>query len=239
MNPHKVEWTQEKVRDFWRVNHANFSRRRYSRQVGPALARLVNRNVPQGGIILDYGCGNGDLLRVLDPLRNTLLGTDYDAPADFLPYAPSGLGTLFVRGQRYFVAPDEVELLRSSVDAVLLIEVVEHLDDAGLDTVLANSRNVLRRGGIMLVTTPNREDLTYNSANCPDCGCIFHRVQHVRSWTADALVRRLAQHDLSPLRIMETDLGRMQRSLVSRIIRTALDRYDRRMEPHLVGLFRG
>jgi SAM-dependent methyltransferase len=236
MNSHKVEWTEQKVRDFWHVNHANFARRRYSQQVGPALARLIDRNVPSGSVVLDYGCGKGDLLRVLDASRYRLLGTDYEVPEGFSRF--DGDVGAAAGGQRYFVDEGQMESLRGKVDAILLIEVVEHLDDATLDGVLARVEALLRPDGSMLVTTPNREDLAYNTVNCPDCGCIFHRVQHVRSWTAAALTERLARNRFSPISIMETDLGRMQRSPVSRWIRTILDKHDHRIDPHLVGFFR-
>jgi len=237
MDSHKVEWTEQKVRDFWHINHANFARRRYSQQVGPALARLIGRNVAAGSVVLDYGCGKGDLLRGLDASRYRLFGTDYEVPEDFSLYTSGDLNRAGI-GRRYFVEADAMVTLRGRVDAALLIEVVEHLDDGTLDDVLLRIGGLLRPGGVLLVTTPNREDLGYNSVNCPDCGCIFHRVQHVRSWTADELTERMARCSFSPVRIMETDLGRMQRSFASRVIRTVLDRYDRRVEPHLVGFFR-
>jgi SAM-dependent methyltransferase len=235
MNPHKVEWTNEKVKEFWRVNHANFSRRRYSQQVGPALSRIVNRHVPAGSVILDYGCGNGDLLKVLDVARYSLIGTDYEQPLGFQPLGE--LGDLATKGGVRFVAAEQLEKLNGQVDAVLLIEVVEHLEDAVLGDVLGRIGEVLRPGGTLMVTTPNREDLAYNTVNCPDCGCMFHRVQHVRSWTSASLADRLRQQGFAAKSLLETDLGRMQRSLPSRLIRTALDKYDRRTEPHLVGLF--
>jgi SAM-dependent methyltransferase len=238
MKPHIVEWTEEKVGAFWRVNHTNFSRRRYSQQVGPALARLVGKHVASGGVILDYGCGNGDLLRVLDATRYKLLGTDYEMPPDFVLFSPGTGGSPSPTRNLRFVLPSQMDELNGTLDAVLLIEVVEHLEDPVLDGVLSRIRSLLKPEGRVLVTTPNREDLPYNTVNCPDCGCIFHRVQHVRSWSAATLAERMALFGLVPLSLMETDLGRMQRSPLSRLIRTALDRYDRRKEPHLVGIFK-
>jgi len=123
--------------------------------------------------VVDYGAGNGDLTRFLL--------------------------------ERYFTAAIEVrnlDVLRSSLACdnflgaftpaeaikqvtartIFLVEVVEHLRDDELRECLASCRDLLAPGGHLIVTTPNNEDLSTNSAR---------RWGHVRSWTEFELRRTL------------------------------------------------
>lgn len=235
---HTVQWTPEKVAAFWEVNHSLFARRRFSQQVGPALAQLIHRQVPGGGAtVIDFGCGDGTLLRQLRDGRTRLVGTDFKMPSGLQPLNDQDI-TAADPGQPWFVADADTGFLDGRFDAVLLIEVVEHLDDTALAHVLGKCRALLKPQGVLMITTPNDENLPNNTVNCPDCGCVFHRVQHVRSWTADSLSKALAAHGLRAESVYSTDLGRMQRRPLSRWLHTAMDHLDKRKMPHLVGMFR-
>jgi len=234
---HTVQWTPEKVAAFWEVNHSLFARRRFSHQVGPALGRLIHHQLPAGGAtIIDFGCGDGTLLHQLRDGRTRLVGTDFKMPSGFQVLEGHDLAAVDP-GQPWFVADADTVRLNGRFDVVLLIEVVEHLDDGALAHVLDKCRMLLKEHGVLLITTPNDENLPNNTVNCPDCGCVFHRVQHVRSWTADSLGKALATHGLRAKSIYSTDLGRMQRRPLSRWLHTAMDYLDERKMPHLVGLF--
>jgi len=76
-------------------------------------------------------------------------------------------------------------------DVVLLIEVVEHLRSDILDATLREIHRVMRPGGVLLITTPNNEDLSRSMKFCPDCGAIFHEWQHVRAWDVVGLAKEL------------------------------------------------
>ena len=43
---------------------------------------------------------------------------------------------------------------------------------------------VVKSNGIVIITTPNNENLALNENFCPECGCTFHKWQHVNSFTA-------------------------------------------------------
>ena len=234
---HTVQWTPDKVAAFWEVNHSLFARRRFSQQVGPSLRQLVHRHLPKGAAtVVDFGCGDGTLLRQLRDDRTRLVGTDFKMPSGFQLLGNQDLATIDP-SQTWFVADANTSRLDGQFDAVLLIEVVEHLDDAALAHVLGKCRALLKPQGVLLITTPNDENLPNNTVNCPDCGCVFHRVQHVRAWTAETLTAALAAQGLRAKSVCSTDLGRMQRRPLSRWLHTAMDRLDKRKMPHLVGLF--
>ena len=50
---------------------------------------------------------------------------------------------------------------------------------------------MLKPGGRLVVTTPNEEDLEQSKVVCPECLARFHKMQHVRSWSARTLTERL------------------------------------------------
>jgi SAM-dependent methyltransferase len=80
----------------------------------------------------------------------------------------------------------------ATADLVVLVEAIEHLDDAGVDGVLGEARRITRPGGHLLITTPFEEDLAQAEVMCPDCGCVFHSVQHQRSVSPSWLRGRTA-----------------------------------------------
>lgn len=67
-------------------------------------------------------------------------------------------------------------------DAVVMSEVLEHLDDVVLAEALREVFRVLKKGGLLFASTPYRENLKLNTVVCPACGQIFHKVGHVQSF---------------------------------------------------------
>jgi len=75
----------------------------------------------------------------------------------------------------------------SHFDAVVMSEVLEHLDDAVLEETLDEVRRVLRPGGIFIGTVPARENLADSLVVCPGCGLQFHRWGHKSSFDINRL----------------------------------------------------
>lgn len=75
----------------------------------------------------------------------------------------------------------------SHFDAVVMSEVLEHLDDATLEATLDEVYRVLRAGGLFMGTVPARENLADSLVVCPDCGVQFHRWGHKRNFDIDRL----------------------------------------------------
>jgi 2-polyprenyl-3-methyl-5-hydroxy-6-metoxy-1,4-benzoquinol methylase len=127
----------------------------------------------RGGRVLDAGCGEGygaDLLR--RTLGATVHGLDYDLPT---------LG--HVRRSYPRIACLQGNLVRqaladSSYDLVVSSQTVEHLWDQ--PAFVAECARVVRPGGTVVVTTPNR--LTFPPGNC----------YHTRELTAAELVELIA-----------------------------------------------
>lgn len=77
-------------------------------------------------------------------------------------------------------------------DAVVVSEVLEHLDDQALVATLRESARVLKPGGVLLGTVPARENLQEQRVVCPCCGATFHRWGHRQSFTVARLRELLA-----------------------------------------------
>jgi SAM-dependent methyltransferase len=185
---HDVVWTSEKIRRFWdAMSRLEGSEPNYfTRQVGDALLRFTERRVPLKGSILDYGAGRGYLTGRLLHLRR---GEVY--ACEFSSDSASEVDTRF-KGHPLFRGCACLDRLPSAYrdgcfDHVFLVEAIEHLIPEYLDSTLREIQRILRAGGSLVLTTPNEENLQQSFVACPDCGARYHRVQHVRAFSASAL----------------------------------------------------
>ncbi len=101
-----------------------------------------------GGVVLEAGCGEGYGADLLAGTARRVLALDYDAPT-----------VSHVAGRYPRVAAARANLVAlpvaaGSVDAVVSLQVIEHLWEQ--ERFLAECRRVLRPGGRLIVSTPNR-----------------------------------------------------------------------------------
>jgi SAM-dependent methyltransferase len=119
---------------FWFVGRRELVRGLLARHLGPA---------PQA--LLDVGCGTGHL-------ADELLAAGHRVTA--LDRLPEALGAARTRaGGLGLVRADagRLPLRAGAFDAVTLLDVLEHVDDAA---TLAELRRVLRPGGLLVLTVP-------------------------------------------------------------------------------------
>jgi SAM-dependent methyltransferase len=127
----------------------------------------------RASIILDLGCGHGAFVYFLEKAGYTkAFGVDISAEqiefAHSLGIAHAKCGNLV----------DELQGSASdSIDAILLMDILEHLENEELFEILDEVSRVLRRGGVCLAHVPNAEgiygsrvrysDLTHERAFTP------------------------------------------------------------------------
>jgi 2-polyprenyl-3-methyl-5-hydroxy-6-metoxy-1,4-benzoquinol methylase len=178
--PRAIEWTEESVSDFWTANvKTPLEVLSFGRSASGPLIKAVRHLLAPSDRCLDFGAGSGYFVQAL-------LDAGYRAAA----YEPSdgrrAVLEASLQGRDGFlgvVRPGEPR----EFDVVFAAEVVEHILPDRLDETLRGLVDYVRPGGLLVVTTPHSENLELGQCNCPTCGTLFHRWQHIRSLTIDSL----------------------------------------------------
>jgi 2-polyprenyl-3-methyl-5-hydroxy-6-metoxy-1,4-benzoquinol methylase len=187
-SPIALKWDDETLSRFW-AYHAQFPENYFSWQKGRDVVAYVRKRLPAGATVLDYGCGPGHLLPHLLDAGFSVQGADFTRDT-----IGSAVALDARKGFLGFATIDELLGDSRRFDAVFLLEVVEHLDDHWLDATLRRARALLNESGLLIVTTPNEEVLEDSMVYCPVSNVVFHRWQHVRSWSASTLATCLSRH---------------------------------------------
>lgn len=176
---HDVVWTPDKIAatwDFFRDQRGGTTWL-FSQHAGRFVAERADRELGlRGKRVLDLRCGAGDLMAQLFRRGIAAYGVDPSPSAIEKTRARFKDEPLF---QGASTNPSELE--DHSFDAVLLVEVVEHLLEEDIGPTLDDVKRLLAPGGAVFATAPNGEDLASTRYRCPDCGGVFHQYQHLRS----------------------------------------------------------
>lgn len=146
----------------------------------------------RGGTVLDAGCGEGYGAHLLAGAAARVIAVDYD-PAT-AAHAAGSYPDLAVLRANLAALP----LAAATVDAVVSMQVIEHLwDQPGF---LAECARVLRPGGTLVVTTPNR--LTFSPGRDAPLNPF-----HTRELTAVELTGLLADAGFTGVRMLGVHHG--------------------------------
>jgi 2-polyprenyl-3-methyl-5-hydroxy-6-metoxy-1,4-benzoquinol methylase len=240
------EWTSENVAAFWDFE-SRFPNRYFTYHNADGMIKRLAKYISGSDAILDYGCGTGLLLARLAEQGYRVAGSDT---------SQQSLEATRHRLQRYdnflgAFTPDALLAEGRQFDSILAVELVEHLHDDWLDHVLGNLRKLLKPDGRIVVTTPNQERLEDSLLRCPCCRTVFHRWQHVRSWSQSTLTGYLEQRGFRVLDAFATDFSivetaherwqklsrwkRLKKTLKGRVPKEGASSSE---QPHLVVTFR-
>lgn len=200
IEPQKLKWTPELVRKFWDgLTYTRLLELGFSRQVGKSLIIATEHVLPGDGEILDFGAGDGDLVKLLCERgystaayensieRQHILNQRLDKYGNYL-------GVIDKDSDRTF-------------DVVFMVEVIEHILEEEFNETLKKIMSLLAPGGVLIVTTPNNEDLDMNMVYCPVSNMLFHRWQHVRAFTDQALKKLLNQYGIEEIVTHQIELN--------------------------------
>jgi len=108
------------------------------------LPQLREAGVSSGGSVLSLGCGNGADLVTMRSEGYAAQGIDLYPPIpEAQPWFKLGSGW-------------ELPFAAQSFDAVVCLEVIEHIQHEKRAATAAEIRRVVRPGGVIIIATPNR-----------------------------------------------------------------------------------
>jgi 2-polyprenyl-3-methyl-5-hydroxy-6-metoxy-1,4-benzoquinol methylase len=241
--PHAIIWDDEKVSRLWDyyARTPPFSDVYFSKVFGHHMLRHSGLPLTVPLEVLDFGCGPGF---IWEHLQNLSAKWQYTA----LDFSPDSVSKLAEKGagKQNFKGVQHVSALPSKLnaamfDVVLLFEVVEHLKDEYLDGTLAEISRLLKPGGVVVISTPNEEDLSKSTKFCPDCGSIFHEWQHIRNWSVARLEQRLQSHNfkLRTSKTLDFDTQTWNiRGIFKKTMRIARKLFNNNQgKPHMITVF--
>ncbi len=229
---HEIEWTRERASRIWDYigSNASYEGLYFSRRHGDSLIRFLRRRgLPSSGRTIDFGCGPGFLLEKL--LRRGIGCQGIDFSEASVRLARERIAPYPSAGEVILASGFPLPLESGAFDTVLFIETIEHLLPDDLEATVSELHRVTKKGKHLVVTTPNDEDLDGDKVLCPECGCVFHRMQHVRAWNGESLSRYMAGHGFARVACEAVTLT--ERSLRSRVV-TAWNAVSGSRKPHLV-----
>lgn len=225
--PQPLVWTPDLVARFWDgVWTTRLKEFSFARQAGRSLIVAVDHLLPPGTRVLDFGAGVGDLTELL--LQRDLQVAAHET-------SPAGRTALAQRfhGRRGFLgSPTPRD--RAEFDVVILAEVIEHVLDGEFDATLTLVSARTRPGGLVIVTTPNNEDLELGMCVDPLSNVVFHRWQHVRSFTRATLSACMRRYGLEAVVTHELEFSEARYLPFDRL--WAPDGHPQPPQPHLVSL---
>lgn len=198
--PQPLEWTPELVDRFWdgvwttRLKECSFAK-----QAGRALIVAIDHLLPPGTRVLDFGAGVGDLAALLLE-RHVGVGA-YDPS----PVARATLDRRFRAHEEYLgtIGPSDW----TTFDVVVMAEVIEHVLETEFDETLRRVARLTAPGGLVVVTTPNNEDLALGMCVDPISNVVFHRWQHMRAFTGASLAACLTRYGFQDVVTHELELS--------------------------------
>jgi SAM-dependent methyltransferase len=151
-----------------------------------AVFRLANEKRMTTPSVLNIGVGNGYFEELILHGGGNAYSVDPDVRA---------LTRLAEKGVKCYAGSIEhLPLADSTLDFVVVSEVLEHLDDAERGRGLAEISRILKPGGYILGTVPYRENLQQNMTMCLHCGEVFHRWGHKKAFDLGNIAQELAPH---------------------------------------------
>ena len=197
-----LEWTDEHVRRFWEYE-SQFPDNYFSYGYRDRLVPRLRGTLSGKKRVLDFGCGGGFLIPALGRVAGEVYGVDFSPTSVELTKERNAAVPNF-RGAS---SPMEALDMGLEFDGILSVEVIEHLSDEQLTGTLDITKRLLAPGGVIVFTTPNDEDLGASRLYCTECDHVFHRWQHIRSWSAQSLSAFLTSQGFRDVKAWTTDFS--------------------------------
>jgi 2-polyprenyl-3-methyl-5-hydroxy-6-metoxy-1,4-benzoquinol methylase len=150
-------------------------------RITTARIRAVIDQIPAHAEVLDYGCGYGYVLGQALTENKRWQYTGIDFSKKFI----SKLRLKYPESR--FLACDLTEIKDKQFDAVLLLEVLEHIPSSQTLEFLATVKTKIKDTGKLIISVPLFEDIAESTCPCWSCGKLGNPNGHVRSYTPDLI----------------------------------------------------
>lgn len=236
----EINWTPEKIANFWDYE-AQFPENYFTFNYGKSIIHFFSAYFENAGNCLDYGSGPGFFIPYLLEQKIKVTAVEFSSNAVRV------LNEKFEKEDLFNGAFQVNELIASNkkFDLILCIEMIEHLNDNYLNELPENLKLLLNTNGTVIITTPNEENLSNSMIHCPECDTVFHRWQHVRSWSKKTLGDFLEKSGFEIAEICATDFSQFllpkktfKRKLLEFIKHNILfqEKLNNNHQPHLVAV---
>ena len=234
---HEIEWTDEQVSRLWDYYSTTppYNTMYFTKSYASDILNKASKHIDiNDKVVLDFGCGAGYLI---DEISSKYSPDKYYA----LDFSQRSIDIVKNKKLSFKMEPIlatqfPCSIPSNSVDICFFIEVIEHLNDKHLKSSLLEIHRILKKDGILIITTPNNELLNDKKVFCPDCGSIFHKWQHQRSWNKGTLNTEMKSFNFKTEIIKEINL-KTTRIMVN-LVRSLKAIVKRSPPSNLVGIFR-
>lgn len=223
-----LEWNDELVGKLWQFYAATEPHNYFAARFGKALFAAVQNHLPAKGMFVDYGCGSGDMTALLASKRPTLAVDIAETLAETQP-------KLEARKTAHpidFMPMDQVTAPEEKIGALFMLEVIEHLLPHWQENTFNNIRTLVPQGSVVVVSTPNDENVRKAMACCPVTQTYYHKYQHMRTFTASSLAEAMEAEGFETLNVEAHNLGMV--TPYARLRQTIRRLRGNEARPHLI-----
>ena len=233
-----IEWDVEKVNRLWDYKGAQSTEEEnyFGYQVGGAVVHFCEYIAPKKlkqCKVLDYGCGKGHLIECFLKEGIQIYGVDMSEEEVRIVNKKNRKNPKF-KGVKLFDGK-KLPFSDNMFDLITCTECIEHVLDIHMETLLLELYRVLKKGGVILITTPNEENMEKSQICCPNCNTVYHPQGHVRSFSTSTLKNLMEKYRYKTILCGGTDFSHIQRmitkpQLLDMTIRQIIKRAERAID---------